>query len=91
MTSAELLDMAREKYEVFHLHLLQGHNGSRQDVQDGWKQLLGNNVIFVQRREEVAQIIADKVLEVVASQNGKATTTKVTSTTTKEDTSEIIL
>jgi hypothetical protein len=67
-TSAELLDKAKEKYNVFHLHLLQGHNGNRQSVKDGWKQLLGDNVIFVQRREEVAQIIADKVVEVTSKQ-----------------------
>ena len=70
MTSAELLDKAREKYEVFHLHLMQGSNGNNPRVKDGWKQLLGDNVIFVQRKEEVAQIIADKVLEVVSAQNG---------------------
>jgi len=70
-TSVELLDKAREKFEVFHLHLLQGSNGSRQDVKDGWKQLLGDHVIFVPHREDVAQIITDKVLEVTAAQNGK--------------------
>lgn len=70
MTSAELLDKAREKYEVFHLHMLQGSQGSNQHVKDGWTQLLGDNVIFVQRKEDVAQIIADKVLEVVSAQDG---------------------
>jgi len=67
-TSLELLDKAREQFEVFHLHVLQGSNGNDPKVKDGWKQLLGDNVIFVQRREEVSQIIADKVLEVISSQ-----------------------
>jgi hypothetical protein len=61
VTAVELLDKAREKYDVYHLHLLQGHNGNRQDVKDGWKQLMGDNVIYVQRKEEVAQIISDLV------------------------------
>ncbi len=69
-TNVELLDKAREKFEVFHLHLMQGSNGTRQDVRDGWKQLLGENVLFVDRKEDVAQIIADKVLEVVSAQDG---------------------
>jgi hypothetical protein len=73
-TSAELLDKVREKYEVFHLHLMQGSNGTRRDVQDGWKQLLGDNVIFVERKEDVAQIIADKVLEVISAQGSSITT-----------------
>jgi hypothetical protein len=63
ITAAELLDKAREKYDVYHLHLNQGSNGTRQDVKDGWKQLMGDNVIYVQRREEVAQIISDLVTE----------------------------
>jgi len=66
-TAVELLEKARENYEVFHLHILQGHAGPRS--KDGWKQLMGDNVIFIQRREEVAQIIADKVVEVVNSQS----------------------
>jgi len=71
VTSAELLDKAREQYEVFHLHLLQGA-GSSQRVKDGWTQLLGDNVLFVQRREEVADVIANKVVE-VASATGTVT------------------
>jgi hypothetical protein len=67
-TAAELLDGARQRYDVYHLHLLQGHNGSRQDVKDGWKQLMGDHAIFIQNREQVAQVVADKVIEVVASQ-----------------------
>jgi len=78
MTSAELLDKAREKFEVFHLHLVQGSNGSRQDVQDGWKQLLGDHCILVKRREDVAQIIADKVIEAVKAQEAKSLTAQVT-------------
>lgn len=60
-TALEQLDKAREKYEVYHLHMMQGSNGQRQDVKDGWKQLMGDRVIFVKRREEVADIIADLV------------------------------
>jgi len=41
-------------------------------VQDGWKQLLGSdNVVLVERREDVAQFIADKVLEVMGGQGGQ--------------------
>jgi hypothetical protein len=69
-SAAELLDAAREHYEVFHLHLLQGSAGKRS--KDGWIQLMGDNVIFIQRKEDVAQIIADKVLEVVSAQGEQA-------------------
>jgi hypothetical protein len=76
MSAAELLEKAREKYEVFHLHLIQGSNGNNQGVKDGWTQLMGDHVLFVQRKEEVAQIIADKVLEVISAQQ-KGESTKV--------------
>jgi hypothetical protein len=82
-SSAVFLDKAREKYEVFHLHIMEGSNGRRKDVQDGWKQLLGDHVIFVQHKEDVAQIIADKVLEVVSAQDG--TTPTVVSTEPKKE------
>lgn len=63
LSAAELLGKAREKYEVYHLHMLEGQNGSNQRVKDGWSQLMGDHVIFVQRKEDVAQIIADLVLK----------------------------
>ncbi len=68
MSATEALDKAREKFEVFHLHICQGHQGGRQDVKDGWTQLMGDRVIFVEHREEVAQIIANKVSEIMATQ-----------------------
>lgn len=58
---AELLDKAREMYHVYHLHLLQGSNGKSSTVQNGWKQLIGDNLIMVERKEEVSNIIADIV------------------------------
>ena len=66
VSAADLLDKAREKYEVYHLHMLQGQNGNNQRVKDGWVQLMGPNVIFVQRREDVAQIVADLVVKSAA-------------------------
>lgn len=62
-SSLELLDAAREKYEVFHIHVRQGSNGMRQDVVDGWKQLLGDHLLIAERKEEIADIISSKVLE----------------------------
>lgn len=61
-TAAELLDAAREKYHVYHLHLRQGTNGRRQDVIDGWKQLMGSeNLIVVDRHEDIPNVIANIV------------------------------
>ncbi len=90
-TSAELLEKAQEKYEVFHLHLLQGANGNNQRVKDGWKQLLGDNCIFVQRREEIAQVIADTVVEVINAQKGGTEQVTPSTEPTKEETEDEIM
>jgi len=56
---AKLLDKAKEKYNVYHIHMRQGSNGQRQEVIDGWKQLLGKNLIIAERHEEVSDIITE--------------------------------
>lgn len=61
MDSSTLLDKAREKYNVFHIHIKQTGSGSRQEVIDGWKQLLGNNLIVAERQENVSEIIAETI------------------------------
>jgi hypothetical protein len=73
-TAAELLERARQKYEVYHLHILETGAGSSRSTQDGWKQLMGDNVIFIQGKEQVAQVIADKVVEIVAAQDENPST-----------------
>ena len=66
-SNVELLDKAKEMYHVYHLHLKQGSNGTRQDVMDGWKQLIGaDNLIIIDRKEEVAS----KITEIVTSMSG---------------------
>ena len=79
-----LLDKAREKYHVYHIHMKQGSNGTRQDVINGWKQLLGDNLIIAEKREDVANIITTTIIN-----NAKIDTTVNTSvpTTTIIDTS----
>jgi hypothetical protein len=63
-TAEKLYDMAREKYNVFHVHIKETSSGSRQRVIDGWKQLLTDNLIVAERHEDVAKLIADKINEV---------------------------
>lgn len=62
-TSAELLDKARETYNVFHIHITSTRAGKMQETVDGWKQLMGSDLVVVDSREEVPGIIASKVVE----------------------------
>ena len=61
--SLKLLDMAREKYNVYHIHIKETASGSRQYVIDGWRQLFGDHLIVAERHEDVSKIIADIVTE----------------------------
>ncbi|WP_417912360.1 hypothetical protein [Candidatus Electronema sp. TJ] len=60
-SAAELLDKARQLYHVFHLHIRETSSGSRQEVMDGWKQLMGGNLIILERHEEVSRVIPELI------------------------------
>jgi hypothetical protein len=53
-----LLDAARKMYNVYHIHIKETASGSRQQVIDGWKQLMGDNLIVAERHEDVAELIS---------------------------------
>jgi hypothetical protein len=63
-TSDFLLEKAREKYHVFHLHIKQTGAGSRQTTINEWKQLMGDGLIIVEDKNDVAAIIADTILKI---------------------------
>jgi hypothetical protein len=52
-----LLDKARELYHVYHLHIKQTSAGREQRTMDGWKQLMGDNLILVDDYQEISKII----------------------------------
>jgi hypothetical protein len=59
----KLLEKAQEQYHVFHLHIKQTNAGSRQSTIDGWKQILGDNLIVVENRNDVSKVISDTILK----------------------------
>ena len=65
LTSVELLEEARKLYHVYHIHIAETHSGGRKEVQDEWKQTMGDNCIIVQSSDHVSGIIAS-----IVSKNG---------------------
>lgn len=61
VTSVSLLKEASEKYNVYHLHLTETHSGSREYVQNGWKQNFRKHLIILDSYSKVAQTIIDTV------------------------------
>ena len=62
-TTTVLLDKARELYHVYHLHIKQTAAGREQRTMDGWKQLMGDNLIIVDNHEDISQIIPQIIAE----------------------------
>lgn len=76
-TAAELLELAGEKYHVFHIHMNNTRAGSLPQVINGWKQLMGDKVRFADSKESVAGVIVSIIREVYAEQsNGRPLTSQ---------------
>lgn len=82
-SASDLLEKAMQKYNCYHLHIKQTNAGSRQETIDGWKQLMGDNLIIVENKNDVAKIIQDVVIKVEGN--------NLTSTTTHQPASDMIL
>lgn len=67
-TDSELLEMAQEKYHVFHIHL--GDEYGYRGAYQYWQNLLGENCIRLDRHgADVATAIKDKILEVTSRED----------------------
>jgi hypothetical protein len=63
LTTPQILEAAREKYDVIHLHMRQTRSGSRAGVAEHWRELIGDsNLIVVDRQEEVGHTIRREIL-----------------------------
>jgi hypothetical protein len=61
-SASELLDKARERYNVYHLHIRETGAGSRQETINGWKQLMGDNLIVIDKHEDVSSAITNVII-----------------------------
>jgi len=59
MSASVLLDKARKTYHVYHINIAETASGARTIVHDTWKQLLGDNLLVAQSRNDVPGIIAE--------------------------------
>lgn len=88
--SLELLEAARKKYNVYHLHLKQGSNGRSERVMDGWKQLIGNDLIIVEDKYSIAETIEKIIVESV-NKKEIFTNSAEPASVTLDDSSDIML
>lgn len=57
----QLLEKAKERYNVYHLNIKEAYRGSDAVTINSWKEILGDNLINVDKHEDVAKIIAEIV------------------------------
>jgi hypothetical protein len=69
-TAKDLFEAASERYHVFHIHLKETGTGKRQTTIDGWKKLVGENLIVCERKEDICKAITDKVLQFTDFETG---------------------
>lgn len=60
-SASELLSEASKSYNVYHIHVREGSNGHRQEVIDGWKQLMKDNLLIAERHQNISEIIATTI------------------------------
>lgn len=60
-TAQKLLEKAKEKWEVYHLHVMQGSAGQRSLVY--WKQLLDDHCIQVDNYEDLPEIMSQIIYD----------------------------
>lgn len=59
-SDTELLDLAKDKYDVYHIHI--NHNGGDRRAERYWQDLLNENCIIVNDYELVGDTISDLVV-----------------------------
>lgn len=62
-TALELLKEAQEMYNVYHIHISQTKSGKLESTIEGWYELLGDNLIEVEDRNDVSNVISDIIIK----------------------------
>jgi len=66
-TANQLLEKAREKYHVYHIHVKETRAGQIHETVKGWKQLMGQDLLTVEAHEDIPNLIADTISKVMGS------------------------
>jgi hypothetical protein len=60
-TTMTLLDEAKKTYHVYHLLITETGQGTRKENQDGWRELMGDRLIIIDKSDDVASTIAKTI------------------------------
>lgn len=77
--ATDLIAKAQEKYDVYHLHVMEGSNGLDPAIARGWKELLKENCLEVEDYRKIPQLIAETVISRTKNQPAISGTASETS------------
>lgn len=58
----DLLEKAKEKYNIYHIHIAQTKSGKMESTIEGWHEILGDNLKIAENRQDVSKIISDIIV-----------------------------
>jgi hypothetical protein len=94
MSAQEMLAAAREKYHVFHVLIRETQEGSKTSTHDGWKEMMGDNLLIADSHKDVPKLITAAILSVATKEARvaeKATANAVTPVPAPDKPSEPML
>jgi hypothetical protein len=62
INARDLLEAARKTYNVFHIHVKETRAGSMQSTIYGWRELMGQDLLVVDSKDEIPNVIADTII-----------------------------
>jgi len=63
LLALDLLKECQKKYNVYHIHIAQTKSGKLESTIEGWYEILGENLIVAENREDVQNIISDIIIK----------------------------
>lgn len=60
-TATSLFEAASAKYETYHIHVKETYSGGRKQVIDGWRQLLKDHLLVVEKYSDIPRLIANTI------------------------------
>lgn len=85
ITAKSLFEKAKEKYDIYHIHIHQTKEGKKESTVEEWYELLGDNLFVADNKEDVPGIISNIVC------NGQEEKIKWYTKSTFDTPTEIIL
>ena len=70
VSTGDILAEARERYNVYHIHVVHDAASKFEDRKQGWEELLGSNFVVLQDVEDLSRTVASIVIDHTSSPLG---------------------